>query len=134
MIDPANVPDVGHDETLARYVLFQKHIRNDGTVKADAFVPPSDLQLSVTRHLAATETDLWEVGDAVAAEREKTLYGRADIGVAMCVGQRLVVRPAPIAGNPNHAHIEEWPAEKALQKIIAQELAATSVFVPKPSE
>ncbi|MBN2133794.1 MAG: hypothetical protein JW741_30105 [Sedimentisphaerales bacterium] len=131
MIDPANVPEVGQDETLARYVLFRGHIRQGQTVKADAFMPPPDRQLSVTRHLLAAEAELWEVGEAVATVREKTLYGRADIGVPACRAQMLVVRANPITGNPNHAHVLDWPEDKPAQKLIAQELAAHAVFAPK---
>jgi len=131
MIDPANVPEVGPVETLARYVLFSGHIRQDQTVKANAFMPPSDRQLSVTRHLSATEAELWKVGEAVAVERDGTLYGRADVGVPACRAQKLVVRAEPIAGNPNHARVLEWPADRPIQKAIAQELAASAVFVPR---
>jgi hypothetical protein len=33
--------------------------------------------------------------------------------------------------DPNHANVTEWPAEKPVQKIIAQEIAAAVKFVPK---
>lgn len=131
MIDPGNVPEVGADETLARYVLFSSHVRNDQSLKPDAFMPPRDRQLSVTRHLLATDAELWKMGDAVAAVRRLTLYGRGDVGVAVCLALKLSVAAAPIAGNPNHAHVFDWPADKAAQKIIAQEIAATAVYVGK---
>ena len=131
MINPANVPEVGPGETLARYVLFSGHIRQDQTVKADAFMPPPDRQLSVTRHLSATAAELWVVGEAVADARQRTLGGRADVGVPVCHAHKLVVRAAPVDHNPNHAHVLDWPADKPAQKAIAQELAANAVFMPR---
>lgn len=128
MIDPANVPEVGPDEELARYILFSNHIRSDRTLKPDAFIPHPHLKLSVTRHLQATEEELWEVGDDVAKARSRPLYGRGDIGVPVCRAQRLVVRAEPIADNPNHAHVSDWPADKPAQKAIAQEIAAKPLF------
>jgi hypothetical protein len=133
MIDPASVPDVGDNETLARYVLQRSHIRrSDRTVKPDAFMPPPDLQLSATRHRMATEAEIWEIGESVAAARILTLYGRGDFSVTACIDQRLGVSAAPVVGNPNHAHVLKWPDDKAGQKSIAQEIAASATFVPKP--
>lgn len=60
MIDPSNVPQVADDETLARYILQRSHIRgSDHPVKPDAFIPHPYTDLSVTRHLMATESELW---------------------------------------------------------------------------
>jgi hypothetical protein len=130
MIDPENVPEVGDDETLARYVLHSNHIRRTSqTVKPDAFIPHPHGELSVTRHLLMTEDELWAVGRAVAAATIKTLHGRADIRMAVCLAQQLTVRAAPMNDNPNHADITGWPADKPAQKIIAQEIAATAQFM-----
>lgn len=132
MIDPNNVPPVGSDEKLARYVLQSSHIRrSDATVKADAFVPHPYQDLSVNRHLSATEIELWESGGRIATKIGKTLHGRADVQVEICLRQKLTVEAAPEDGNPNHANIVGWPADKPLQKIIALELAASARFVPK---
>lgn len=133
MIDPATgIPEVGRDETLARYVLQSSHVRRSTqTVKADAFVPHPRRELSVTRHLMATEDELWSVGEDVAVETRKTLYGRGDVSAATCLAQGLEVQPAPIPKNPNHANIGGWPMDKPAQKIIALEIAATAVFVAR---
>ena len=131
MIDPANVPPVASDEQLARYVLHRRWIRPDGkTIKQDAFFPPASLRFSVTRHLLASETELWSVGNAVAAARNLSLYGRADFQAHVCSNHKLSIEPAQIAGNPNHAEIVNWPVDKPLQKIVAQELAASANFIP----
>jgi hypothetical protein len=132
MIDPANVPGVATEEVVARYVLFRGHVRADKTVKPDAFIPHPHRDLSVTRHYQATEAELWEVGENVAANRRLTLHGRADVRVEVIRGQSLEVVPDPIPGNPNHANMKEWPAEKSAQKIIAAELAKAAIFLSSP--
>jgi len=51
MIDPSNVADVEPGEILARYVFARNQIRtSDNSVKPAAFMPPPDLEMSVTRH------------------------------------------------------------------------------------
>jgi hypothetical protein len=133
MIDPNNVPSIGEDETLARYVLHSRHVRNDRTVKPDAFVPHPHRDLSVTRHLFATDEELWSVGEQVAAKIGKTLYGRADIGAASCAAQKLTVKATPVEENPNHADVAGWPADKPAQKVIALELAEAANYVDHAS-
>ena len=132
MIDPANVPEVATNEMLARYVLHSSHIRSDQTVRQNAFVPHPYPNLSATRHLSATETELWTVGENVAAASGKTLYGRGDVSTTACLAQRLTVQASPTPNNPNHADVSAWPADKPAQKIIALEIAAAAKFVPKP--
>jgi len=130
MIDPANVPEVGEGELLARYILFSKHIRQDRTLKPDAFIPHPYLDLSVTRHLSASEGELWAVGRAVAEAQGRTLYGRGDVRCSVFTRQRLAVVPKPLDGNPNHADVSGWPREKPEQKMIALEIAAAAKFEP----
>jgi hypothetical protein len=132
VIDPSNVPAVGPDETLARYVLHSKYVRSDHTVTQNAFIPHPWPDLSVTRHLRATEDEIWTVGESVATQLNKTLYGRADFVAVVCLSKNLAVNPDPIPENPNHANISAWPTEKHTQKIIALEIAATASFVANP--
>ena len=132
MIDSNNVPSISADETCARFVLHSRHIRSDKTVKPDAFVPHPHRDLSVTRHLSASDAEVWSVGEKVAAKTEKTLYGRADISVATCILQKLTAKAAPIDDNPNHADISDWPADKSAQKLIALELAEAAKYVDRP--
>jgi hypothetical protein len=132
MIDPADVPSVAPNETLARYVLHNSHIRRgDQTVRPDAFIPHPYPDLSVTRHLSATQDEIWELGEGVASQCRKTLHGRADILARDCVDLDLVVNSDPCPGNPNHANILGWPSDKPAQKLIAAQLAANAVFVPR---
>lgn len=133
MIDPANVTEVTSDEVLARFVAQSSHIRRSNrSIKSDAFIPHPYPDLSVTRHLSAVEAELWTVGEQVAATSGKTLYGRGDFQVSACLAQRLVVKAAPVANNPNHANVLGWPADKPAQKIVALEIAAAAKFVLKP--
>jgi hypothetical protein len=133
MIDSANVPPIGEGEWVARFVLQRSHVRSDQTVKPDAFMPPPNLELSVTRHLSSTESEIWSVAQAVATARHRTLYGWADVTAKECVRRQLSVIAAPVEGNPNHANVAGWPADKAHQKNIAQQIAAAAQFVRVPS-
>jgi len=50
MLDMNHVPEVDRTETLTRFVVSSRHIRNSNeTVKADAFVPHPHEELSVNR-------------------------------------------------------------------------------------
>lgn len=132
MIDPVNVPPVALDERVARFVLSNSHVRRaDSTLKPDAFIPHPHLVLSVTRHRSATEDEVWSVGDRIARERQRTLYGRGDVVVSAFTMRSLTVNAKPIAGNPNHADVCDWPIEKSAQKNIAQQIAADAVFVAR---
>src|SRR5262249_7096655 len=109
MIDFNDVPEVGGDELLARYVFSGRHLRGDGTVRPDAFMPPQDLEMSVTRHLSATDAEIWAIGYSVAKQRSKSLFGRADVNVSACHRNKLRVIKHELFENPNHAHIVDWP-------------------------
>jgi hypothetical protein len=133
VLDPANVPPVAVDELLSRFVLFPKHVRSsDNTVKQDAFMPHPRVELSMTRHVEATEAELWQEGERVALIRTRPLYGRAVVCVREFVNEGLVVVAKPIVPeNPNHADAVNWPTEKASQKMIALQIAVKSAYVPK---
>ena len=103
MIDPNDVPRVADDEILARFVLQRSHFRSgDLSIKPDAFMPPPDLELSVTRHLSTTGDELWVIGEDVALQTSKSLYGRGDVGTLICRQLGLDTLPAPLPTNPNH--------------------------------
>jgi hypothetical protein len=130
MSDPAGTL-LSDDEMLARFVLKVEWIRKvDNSVKQDAFIPPKDLQLSVTRHAGISTDQLVEAGKTVAVETSLQFLGRADINTRTVVKNALKVVAWPLESNPNHAHIIGWPADKEVRKTIAQELAAAAKFVP----
>ncbi len=124
------------NELLARFVVVDGWIRADGSIRQDAFLPPRDLNLSVTRHGALTMSELWACGRAVAQSvshrRTTALRGRCDLAASVVGAQLLRVDLVPLTGNPNHAHITGWPLEKSAQKSLAQRLAASAVYVPSP--
>jgi hypothetical protein len=80
--------------------------------------------LSVTRHGQWSERQLWRIGKLVADSIPKQLYGRADVAAGVFCQQKLRVSPDPTEENPNHVNVDEWPADKSAQKIIAQEISA----------
>ena len=100
-------------------------------MRPDAFMPPKDLNLSVTRHLDLSEPGIWEIGQAVAAARDLDLFGRADVVVRSVASIGLSAELAPIPENQNHAHVTGWPSDKPLQKTLALQLAAMSTYVSK---
>jgi hypothetical protein len=118
---------VSDSELLARFVLFSGWFRANGTVKQDAFIPPPNLQLSVTRHTGLSESELWDIGLAVAEARPARFYGRADLLADSARNSRLKVESTPTP--KNHANITGWPGDKPAQKIIALELAAAATWV-----
>jgi hypothetical protein len=105
--------------------------RSDGTVKQDAFMPPPDLQLSVTRHVGLSQEMLWRIGlevvREVGATRSAALIGRADL-TASSIMSPLAVEAAPLPSNRNHAHIIGWPNDKPAQNNLAQRLAAIAEY------
>jgi len=136
MTQPQSVPAVSADGLLARFVTDAGWVRADKTIRQDAFIPPRDLNLSVTRHLNLSQQELWKLGqkvvDAISGRRSAALHGRADLPESQVSKLRLSTKPFPVAGNPNHAHITGWPPDKPAQKSIAQQLAAAAKFVAKP--
>ena len=118
------------DEQLARYILQNSHIRQDHTLRADLFIPHPYPDLSVTRHLTLTAPEIWFAGEEVALQTGKTLKGRGDTKAQIYLGQKLRILADPVPGNPNHANVINWPADKPSQKILALEIAAQSTFIP----
>lgn len=118
---------IAPDEKLARFILSKSCIRNDNTVKQDAFLPFPHRGLSVTRHKNLSEQELWRIGQDIADMRPATLYGRADLNAAK-VRSPLEIKLEPLEGNPNHANIVGWPEDKPAQKMIAMELAKDSTY------
>lgn len=120
-------------EQFARFVMDPKWIRSsDQTIRQDAFIPHrTSLEVSVTRHDGWSEREIWLAGENVAHARQKLLLGRADVSDTAIKQQSLHVKHDPVPGNPNHACIVGWPADKPAQKSIAQQLAAASIFRKK---
>jgi hypothetical protein len=133
MIAGIGTKPVADEERLAKFILRREHVRADGTVKPDPFMPYKWVELSVTRHLGLDERQLWDAGRGVAEETKTTLYGRADVEAASFIRQRLRVLPRPLPQNPNHADVVDWPADKAAQKEIALLVAREAIFRSTPT-
>ena len=120
---------VGLEESLGRYLPEDSYFsRANNTVKPKAFMPPSDLKLSVFRIDDLQLEEIWEIGQKHVIDKmskPKVLYGLADIKVFRVQEKNLKVDPdnKPI----RHANIVGWPEgpeNKARRQSIAQELAA----------
>ena len=129
-ISPTVVSD---EEQLARFVMTRRWVRDDGTIRQDAFIPPPDLKLSVTRHARLSADDLWSRGGSVAKSQEKPLLGRADLAAKDVRKESLEVVRFPVKGNPEHAHILNWPTDKPAQKSRAQQLSRAATFTKAPA-
>ena len=128
---PGQAP-VGNEEWLARFIVRREHVRPDGTIKPDPFIPYKWVKLSVTRHLELREDQLWAAGEVVATQVGNPLRGRGDTQTKIYVRHGLRVAAAPVAENQNHANVVGWPQDKQAQKEIAIELVRDVRFVPVP--
>lgn len=133
MIDQSPVPPVEADELLARFIVNGNEVRADGTVRPQLFLPYKRVELSVNRHRDATLEETTNIGRQVAAQRGKTLIGRADIRARSCCILTLSVIVSPILpGNPNHADIVGYPTRKDEQLSLAAKLAASIESLSPP--
>ena len=123
---------VSDSEVLARFILYKRYIRNDGTLKPDAYIPHPYPDLSVTRHIGLVEGTIWAIGEEIATQQSKSLYGRGDVSASTFRSLRLRVEAAPVPRNPNHANVTGWPHDKPAQKMRAQEISAAATFVSNP--
>jgi hypothetical protein len=118
------------NEPITRYLTHRKQFSPvNNRVKPGAFMPPQDLQLSVSRIYGLSIKDIWKIGTKVIKKsRQKlTLYGRADIKVLTVTTNGLSIDPD---NKPRrHANVIGWPPEKEEQKSIALELANKATLV-----
>ena len=123
-------------ERLTRYVLDENFYRqSDGSVRHNAFMPPSNLRLSVYLSSGLREERIWELGDQnVAVPRNKPLVGRADILASdvSSADRELKLEPDPTP-HPLHTNITGWPEQRDRQKLIAIKLASKSKFFLYPA-
>ncbi len=134
MLDPNQVPPVAANELLARFIVSSSQIRkSDHTVKPDAFMPHPRVETSLTRHRETTVEEIWLEGERVAAIRQATLHGRADVRTSAFIDEDLTVEAKPLPENPNHADAIGWPTDKPAQKMKATEISLKSELVYKPS-
>ena len=115
--DPADV--------LSRFLFQQRHFkRAENRAVPEAFMPPTDLQLSTFLTTGMVAANIWDLGkEALTSHPQPRLYGRADLDVGAVQEQKL---KALRDDNPDrHVSVVGWPTYsngKDLIKIIAQEL------------
>lgn len=121
-------PEVREDERLARFSVYKKDVRANGTVRARLFLPPPDLKLSTCRLIGLSEEMVWNIGEEFVAEpRERSLIGRADFMAEDVIRAGLKFDPDG-EPYPNHANIVGWPIDKGEQKEKAQMLAEAADY------
>ena len=123
---------VNPNESLARYLTHKNHFyHRDNAVRYLAFMPRTDLRLSVFRIDGLELDEVWEIGQREVIDvspQLKTLYGRADIKASKVREFNLEIHPSNTP--PRHADICGWP-EKAKHKSVAQQLAAEAKLILK---
>ena len=127
---------LGDNELVARFVVVKRWIRSNQSVRHNAYMPPRDKKLSVTRHKGISTEKLWSHGKAVAEVRAATekrdvhLLGRSDVRVSDVREQNIEAVPHPIwRENWNHSHLIGWPEDKPRQMMIAKLIAAEAQYV-----
>lgn len=126
--DPSS--PIPNTEQLARFVFHKSHVRIDGTLKQDAFIPHPHVDLSTTRHDLLGDRKIWIRGNNVARQKNLPLIGRGDVCASVYRSRGLQIVPEPIDCNPQHVNIGSWPSDKPAQKNRAQLIAKDSVFRP----
>lgn len=84
MINPPDIPRVADNELLARFILNSNEKRDDGNVNHKLFMPYKWTELSVNRHREASIEETWSIGFDIASQRNKLLYGLANIRASNC--------------------------------------------------
>lgn len=123
MLDPNNIPEVGPNELLVRFILTRKHFNQiTREVRAEAFSPRPWVELSMNRQREASANETWALGRAIASKLEKQLRGLVNVPVSACLNAGLRVIAAPVEGNPNHVNVVGFPEAKQEQMLIAIKL------------
>ncbi|KHE90566.1 MAG: hypothetical protein K8F52_02660 [Candidatus Scalindua rubra] len=121
---------VALSETLSRFILKEKYIRANNTVRHAALMPNKNDEVSVFRISGITDNEVWDIGDReVATKQGKPIFGRADIIASIVISKELKI--IPTEPPEKHADITGWPVGRSEQKQIALELAAELVFHKK---
>ena len=117
---------INQKESLGRFLTQSGHFRSlSKRVWFTAFMPPSNLRLSVCRLDELRIDEIWNLGNSVilAMKQPKKLYGVADIKTGAVESKRaLSIIPDTLPSR--HAEIVGWPGEEAKRLSLAQELAA----------
>jgi hypothetical protein len=110
-------------ETVSRFLLHDEIRAKDSTVRHGAFLPASNLKLSVFRVSSLSDREIWVLAAEKVEPTRGPVIGRGDLSVAQIVENKLKVTPDAVSTS-RHADIVEWPDDRNLRATIAKELAA----------
>src|SRR5690348_16409037 len=102
-------------EIVIRFI-FGKHIREDKTIRRQAFIPPRNLKYSVTKKLNLPEERIWELGQDARGDRVDSLKGRPDIASSVFTQNALTIQDQPTPTNDHHANVVGWPSDDQAQR------------------
>ena len=99
--------------TLARFIFgHSQYSSTYSRPKPAAFLPARNKSVISMQFIDGfQETEIWDVGDIIGRERDKTALARADLpkSVALDVGLTVELAPGP---HPLHADVGGWPPDK----------------------
>jgi hypothetical protein len=126
---------IAQQETLTRFIFSARHFDSKkNVIDSAAFLPPKDGKQSIYRIDGCSDTKIWWLGDCYVTRKRKDrkkALARGDFPTSLPLGLGLTVTTVR-KPHPRHAHIEGWPAGKALQKINAIQLADNARLVVPP--
>ncbi len=110
-------------DSIARFLTSKSHFSKQRcAVKPAAFLPPSNLRLSVFNVSDLDESDIWAIGrEHVTGPRKRTLYGYGALKASSVFRVKLEIQADDTP--PRHAEVCGWPTEKSEQKLLALQLA-----------
>ncbi len=118
---------VDPSETLSRFVVYNRWIRADNTVRHIAFTPNKNGETSIFRISDISDKEVWNIGEhEVGMKQNKPILGRADIVASDVLSNHLEIIPSEPP--ERHADITSWPEEKDKQKDVALKLAEKAEF------
>lgn len=126
------MPPVTTDEKLSRFIVDKRWIqKKDGTVRAAAFLPYTNNEVSVFRTSALSDNETWEIGQGIATSQNpsRTLRGRAELVAEDVTFLGLSVIPSEPP--PHHANISGYPIEESKAELIALKLADKASFIKR---
>ncbi len=116
---------ISDSEKLIRFIFSPYHIRNDESVKWQAFKPRNG-ETSVTIKNNLSDKNLHSIGQKIESFRKKkdkiSLFGEARIFAKTVYKNKLNILSAPSKNNPNHANIIDWPNDKDEYMMVCKEL------------
>lgn len=113
----------------SRYLFQKDHFsRAQNRVKPDAFVVAPEVKASVSETQTLKESEVWQIGEAIATKRGRSLKGRGDFGEPGLEAAGLTIE---IDEPPDyHRNIIGWASnEKPQQLMQATDLANQTVLV-----